>query len=72
MRFADHVSFAYDEDTKVLNDVSFQIKPERPLHWLVLPELVNNHRKSNQSFYDIQQGNIYIDGYNIRKYPLRA
>ncbi|MGB4660554.1 MAG: ABC transporter ATP-binding protein, partial [Mobilitalea sp.] len=23
----DHVSFAYDEDTKVLNDVSFKIKP---------------------------------------------
>jgi ATP-binding cassette subfamily B protein len=69
----DHVSFAYDEDTKVLNDVSFQIKPGETIA-LVGPTGAGKTTIVNliSRFYDIQQGNIYIDGYNIKEVSIES
>lgn len=63
----DHVSFAYDEDTKVLNDVSFHIKPGETIA-LVGPTGAGKTTIVNliSRFYDVQSGNIYIDGYNVK------
>lgn len=63
----DHVSFAYDEASKVLNDVSFNIKPGETIA-LVGPTGAGKTTIVNliSRFYDVQSGNIYIDGYNVK------
>lgn len=69
----DHVSFAYDEDTNVLNDVSFRIKPGETIA-LVGPTGAGKTTIVNliSRFYDVQQGNIYIDGYNVRDVSIES
>jgi ATP-binding cassette subfamily B protein len=69
----DHVSFAYDADTKVLNDVSFQIKPGETIA-LVGPTGAGKTTIVNliSRFYDVQQGNLYIDGYNIKDVSIES
>ncbi len=69
----DHVSFAYDEDSKVLNDVSFCIKPGEMIA-LVGPTGAGKTTIVNliSRFYDVQQGNIYIDGYNIKEVSIES
>lgn len=69
----DHVSFAYDADTMVLNDVSFQVKPGETIA-LVGPTGAGKTTIVNliSRFYDIQQGNIYIDGYNIKDVSIES
>jgi ATP-binding cassette subfamily B protein len=69
----DHVSFAYDEDIKVLNDVSFQIKPGETIA-LVGPTGAGKTTIVNliSRFYDVQQGNIYIDGFDIKDVSIES
>ena len=69
----DHVSFAYDEDTQVLNDVSFRIKPGETIA-LVGPTGAGKTTIVNliSRFYDIQKGSIYIDGYNIKEVSIES
>lgn len=69
----DHVSFSYDEDTKVLNDVSFSIQPGETIA-LVGPTGAGKTTIVNliSRFYDIQNGNIYIDGYNIKEVSIES
>ncbi len=69
----DHVSFAYDTDTMVLNDVSFQVKPGETIA-LVGPTGAGKTTIVNliSRFYDIQQGNIFIDGYNIKDVSIES
>lgn len=69
----DHVSFAYDTDTNVLNDVSFRIKPGETIA-LVGPTGAGKTTIVNliSRFYDIQQGNIYIDGYNVKEVSIES
>lgn len=69
----DHVSFAYDENTKVLNDVSFRIKPGETIA-LVGPTGAGKTTIVNliSRFYDIQEGNINIDGCNVRDVSIES
>ncbi len=69
----DHVTFAYDKDTQVLNDVSFRIKPGETIA-LVGPTGAGKTTVVNliSRFYDIQEGNIYIDGNNIRNVSIES
>lgn len=69
----DHVSFAYDADTQVLNDVSFCIKPGETIA-LVGPTGAGKTTIVNliSRFYDVQQGNIHIDGYNVKDVSIES
>jgi ATP-binding cassette subfamily B protein len=69
----DHVSFAYDTDTKVLNDVSFHIRPGETIA-LVGPTGAGKTTIVNliSRFYDVQQGNIYIDGFNVKDVSIES
>lgn len=69
----DHVSFAYDEDTNVLNDVSFRIKPGETIA-LVGPTGAGKTTIVNliSRFYDVQKGNIFIDGYNVKDVSIES
>lgn len=69
----DHVSFAYDEDSNVLNDVSFRIKPGETIA-LVGPTGAGKTTIVNliSRFYDVQQGNIFIDGHNVRDVSIES
>lgn len=68
-----HVSFAYDEDTQVLNDVSFRVEPGETIA-LVGPTGAGKTTIVNLAsrFYDIQEGNIYIDGYDIKNVSIES
>jgi len=69
----DHVSFSYDKDSRVLNDVSFRIKPGETIA-LVGPTGAGKTTIVNliSRFYDVQEGNIYIDGYNVRDVSIES
>lgn len=69
----EHVSFAYDQDTKILNDVSFQIKSGETIA-LVGPTGAGKTTIVNliSRFYDIQEGHIYIDGHDIRQVSVES
>lgn len=69
----DHVSFAYDEDTPVLNDVSFRIKPGETIA-LVGPTGAGKTTIVNliSRFYDVQKGTIKIDGYSIKDISIES
>lgn len=69
----DHVSFAYDADTNVLKDVSFRIKPGETIA-LVGPTGAGKTTIVNllSRFYDVQQGNIYIDGHDVKEVSIES
>ena len=69
----DHVSFSYDQDTKVLNDVSFHITPGETIA-LVGPTGAGKTTIVNliSRFYDIQEGTITIDGHNIKEVSIES
>lgn len=69
----DHVSFAYDEETKVLNDVSFHIKPGETIA-LVGPTGAGKTTIVNliSRFYDVQEGNIYLDGFSVKDVSIES
>lgn len=69
----DHVSFSYDKDTQVLNDVSFKVKPGETIA-LVGPTGAGKTTIVNliSRFYDVQQGNVYIDGHNVKDVSIES
>ena len=69
----EHVSFAYDKDTQVLRDVSFQVKAGETIA-LVGPTGAGKTTVVNliSRFYDIQEGNIYIDNYNVNDVSIES
>lgn len=69
----EHVGFSYDEKTKVLNDVCFDIKPGETIA-LVGPTGAGKTTIVNliSRFYDIQEGTISIDGYNIKNVSIKS
>ena len=68
-----NVSFAYDEETKVLNDVSFSIKPGETIA-LVGPTGAGKTTIVNliSRFYDVQKGIVSIDGYDVKKISIHS
>ena len=69
----DHVSFSYDEAAKVLNDVSFRIRPGETIA-LVGPTGAGKTTIVNliSRFYDIQQGHVYIDGHDVKEVSIES
>ncbi len=69
----DHVTFAYDKDTPVLNDVSFKVKPGETIA-LVGPTGAGKTTVVNliSRFYDVQEGNVYIDDYNVKDVSIES
>lgn len=69
----EHVSFSYDDDTLVLNDLSFRVKPGETIA-LVGPTGAGKTTVVNliSRFYDIQEGTICIDGYDIKKVSIES
>lgn len=69
----EHVTFSYDGETKVLNDVSFTIQPGETIA-LVGPTGAGKTTIVNliSRFYDVQQGNVYIDGYDVKKVSIES
>lgn len=72
-----HVSFTYDKETpaetKVLENVSFLVKPGETIA-LVGPTGAGKTTVVNliSRFYDIEEGKILIDGYDITKVSIRS
>lgn len=71
--FFDKVGFAYDEENYVIRDLSFKINPGETL------AIVGSTGSGKSTiinilnrFYDIQKGNIFVDGTDIRDYELSA
>ena len=69
----EHVSFSYDEQVKVLNDVSFCIKPGET-NALVGPTGAGKSTIVNliSRFYDVQQGKVMIDGKDVKKVSIES
>ena len=69
----EHVSFSYDGITKVLNDVSFSIKPGETIA-LVGPTDAGKTTIVNliSRFYDIQEGIIRIDDYDVKTVTIES
>lgn len=69
----EHVSFSYDENTKVLQDVSFHINPGETIA-LVGPTGAGKTTIVNliSRFYDIQQGTIRIDGHDLKSVSIES
>lgn len=65
-----HVSFSYDGKNEILHDISFTVNPGETLG-------IVEHTGSGKSsiinvmmrFYEFSQGQILIDGVDIKKYP---
>ena len=68
-----HVGFSYDEDTKVLDDVSFDIKPGETIA-LVGPTGAGKTTIVNliSRFYDVQEGTVCVDGYDVKKVSIES
>ena len=69
----EHVSFSYDEDTMVLDDVSFHVKPGETIA-LVGPTGAGKTTIINllSRFYDIQKGIIRVDGHDLTKVSIES
>lgn len=68
-----HVSFSYDKDTKVLDDVSFDIKPGETIA-LVGPTGAGKTTIVNliSRFYDVQEGTVCVDGHDVKKVSIES
>lgn len=69
----ENVSFAYDDINYVLNDINFKINPGETL------AIVGSTGSGKSTiinilsrFYEIQKGNILLDGVDIKKYKLET
>ena len=69
----DHVSFSYDGSVYVLDDISFTIPPGKTIA-LVGPTGAGKTTIVNliSRFYDVQQGNVFIDGYGVKKVSIES
>ena len=69
----EHVTFSYDDDTNVLNDVSFVAAPGETIA-LVGPTGAGKTTVVNliSRFYDIQEGKIYVDDYDIKEVSIES
>lgn len=69
----EQVSFSYDENTPVLKDVSFHVKPGETIA-LVGPTGAGKTTIVNliSRFYDIQEGTIQIDGHDIKSVSIES
>lgn len=69
----EQVSFHYDEDPNVLDHVSFHVKPGESIA-LVGPTGAGKTTIVNliSRFYDIQEGRILVDGYDIKKISIES
>lgn len=69
----DHVSFSYDDETLILDDVNFSVKAGETIA-LVGPTGAGKSTIVNliSRFYDIQKGNIYVDNYNLKEVSIES
>ncbi len=69
----EHVSFSYDEKVKVLDDVSFRIKPGETIA-LVGATGAGKSTIVNliSRFYDVQEGTVRIDGLDVKKVSIES
>ena len=67
------VSFSHEKDIKVLNDVSFDIKPGETIA-LVGPTGAGKTTIVNliSRFYDVQEGIVSIDGFDVKKVSIES
>lgn len=69
----DHVTFAYNQDKVVLNDVTFQVKPGQTVALVgetgagktTIVNLISR-------FYDVTAGKVKIDGHDLREVTLNS
>ena len=69
----EHVTFSYDGEVNVLDDVSFTITPGETIA-LVGPTGAGKTTIVNliSRFYDIQKGIVSIDGYNVKDVTIES
>lgn len=69
----DNVSFSYEEGVKVLDNVSFDIKPGETIA-LVGATGAGKSTIVNliSRFYDVQEGKVSVDGYDITKVSIES
>lgn len=69
----EHVSFSYDADTKVLDDISFDIRPGETIALVgatgsgksTIVNLISR-------FYDVQEGRVLIDGIDVKSVSIES
>ncbi|HAP2800730.1 ABC transporter ATP-binding protein [Enterococcus faecalis] len=68
-----HIYFRYEEGKNILNDVSFHIEPGQTIA-LVGPTGAGKTTIINllSRFYDVNEGAVKIDGYDVRDVTLRS
>lgn len=68
-----HVGFSYDDHTKILDDVSFTVKPGETIA-LVGPTGAGKSTIVNliSRFYDVQEGTVLIDGMDVKKVSIES
>lgn len=69
----DHVSFSYDDETLILDDINFSVKAGETIA-LVGPTGAGKTTIVNliSRFYDIQNGDIYVDNYNLKEVSIES
>lgn len=69
----EHVSFSYDDKVKVLDDVSFTIRPGETIA-LVGPTGAGKSTIVNliSRFYDVQGGTVKIDGHDVKEVSIES
>ncbi len=69
----EQVNFSYDDKTKVLDDVSFQIRPGETIA-LVGPTGAGKSTIVNliSRFYDVQEGKVKVDGHDVKTVSIES